>query len=53
MGGEYWGAIWPENTAAYVVTVGDAETAMKPNMFISFGGHSRHLSLPLSFFLII
>lgn len=35
MGGEYWGAIWPENTAAYVVTVGDAETAMKPNMFIN------------------
>lgn len=35
MGGEYWGAIWPENTAAYVVTVGDDATAMQPNMFIN------------------
>ena len=35
MGGEYWGAIWPENTAAYVVTVGEGTTAMQPNMFIN------------------
>lgn len=35
MGGEYWGAIWPENTAAYVVSVGDNETAMDPNMLIN------------------
>lgn len=35
MGGEYWGAIWPENTAAYVVSVGDHATAMQPNMFIN------------------
>lgn len=35
MGGEYWSAIWPENTAAYVVTVGNGETAMKPNMLIN------------------
>lgn len=35
MGGEYWGAIWPENTAAYVVTVGDAQTAIQSNMFIN------------------
>lgn len=35
LGGEYWSAIWPENTAAYVVTVGDGETAMKPNMLIN------------------
>ena len=35
MGGEYWSAIWPENTAAYVVTVGDNATAMQPNMFIN------------------
>ena len=35
MGGEYWGAIWPENTAAYVVTVGDEVTAMQPNMYIN------------------
>ncbi|MBQ7967841.1 MAG: InlB B-repeat-containing protein [Bacteroidaceae bacterium] len=35
MGGEYWGAIWPENTAAYVVTVGEGTTAMQPNMYIN------------------
>lgn len=35
MGGEYWSAIWPENTAAYVVTVGDAATTMQPNMLIN------------------
>lgn len=35
MGGEYWSAIWPENTGAYVVTVGEGETSMKPNMLIN------------------
>lgn len=35
MGGEYWSAIWPENTAVYVVTVGDNETAIQPNMLIN------------------
>ncbi len=35
MGGEYWSAIWPENTAAYVVTVGEGSTAIKPNMVIN------------------
>ena len=35
MGGEYWSAIWPENTAAYVVTVGDAENSIDPNMVIN------------------
>ena len=35
MGGEYWGAIWPENTAAYVVTVGGDATTIKPNMHIN------------------
>lgn len=35
MGGEYWGAIWPENTAAYVVTVGNHATTMQPNMYIN------------------
>ena len=35
MGGEYWSAIWPENTAAYVVTVGDGATAIDPNMVIN------------------
>lgn len=35
MGGENWSAIWPENTAAYVVTVGQTETAAKPEMLIN------------------
>ena len=35
MGGEYWSAIWPENTAAYVVTVGGGATAIDPNMVIN------------------
>ncbi len=34
-GGRYWGAIWPENTAAYVVTVGQPESTVVPNMFIN------------------
>lgn len=35
MGGEFWGAIWPENTAVYVVTVGAAATGIKPEMYIN------------------
>lgn len=35
MGGEIWGAIWPENTAAYVVSVGQQTTAIEPNMLIN------------------
>lgn len=35
MGGEYWGAIWPENTGVYVVTVGDDATGIEPNMMIN------------------
>ena len=35
LGGEYWGAIWPENTAAYVVTVGDGDSAIESNMLIN------------------
>lgn len=35
IGGEYWGAIWPENTGAFVVTVGEDENAIKPNMTIN------------------
>lgn len=37
MGGEYWGAIWPENTAAYVITVGQSESTVKPEMIINAG----------------
>lgn len=36
MGGEYWGAIWPENTAVYVVSVGkNNSTSIIPNIFIN------------------
>lgn len=35
MGGEYWGAIWPENTAAYVVSVGETASTAVPNMLIN------------------
>ncbi len=35
LGGEIWGAIWPENTAAYVVTVGEGAATITPNMFIN------------------
>lgn len=35
MGGEYWGAIWPENTGVYIVTVGDDSTVLNANMVIN------------------
>lgn len=35
LGGEYWGAIWPENTGVFVVTVGEEEAAVDPNMTIN------------------
>lgn len=35
MGGEYWGAIWPENTGVYIVTVGQGATSINPNMLIN------------------
>lgn len=35
MGGEFWGAIWPENTAAYVVSVGEGTSAVVPNMVVN------------------
>ena len=35
LGGQYWSAIWPENTAAFVVTVGDNTSAISPNMLIN------------------
>lgn len=35
LGGEYWSAIWPENTAVYVVTVGESASTVVPNMVIN------------------
>ena len=34
LGGSYWGAIWPENTGVFVVTVGESSSA-KANMVIN------------------
>ena len=35
VGGADWGAIWPENTGAFVVTVGETATGIKPNIIIN------------------
>lgn len=35
LGGEYWGAIWPENTAVYVISVDEEESSVDPNMVIN------------------
>lgn len=35
LGGEYWGAIWPENTGVFVVTVDEEESAAVPNMTVN------------------
>lgn len=34
-GGRYYSALWPENTAVFVVTVGDGTNAIVPNMLIN------------------
>ena len=35
IGGEYWSALWPENTGVFVVTVGDAATGIDLGMTIN------------------
>lgn len=45
MGGEYWGAIWPENTGVYVVTVGEKDSAVDPNMVINEKYNAETLKL--------
>ena len=35
IGGSDWGAIWPENTGVFVVTVGQAATNITPNIIIN------------------
>lgn len=35
VGGSDWGAIWPENTGAFVVTVGEQATGITPNITIN------------------
>lgn len=44
-GGQNWSAIWPENTAAYVVTVGQPSTGIKPNMVVNEGKNTTTLKL--------
>ncbi|MBR1630718.1 MAG: InlB B-repeat-containing protein, partial [Paludibacteraceae bacterium] len=39
VGAEHWGAIWPENTGVFVVTVGE-EASLTPNMTINVGQNS-------------
>lgn len=34
-GGDFWGAIWPENTAVYVVSVDEPSASVIPNMTIN------------------
>lgn len=45
VGGAYWSAIWPENTAAYVVTVGQGETGIVSNMTVNEGKNPTSLKL--------
>ncbi len=45
IGGRKWSAIWPENTAVYVVSVGQPSTAIKPNMTINEGKNTTSLKL--------
>ena len=35
VGGNDWGAIWPENTGVFVVTVGETATGITPNITIN------------------
>lgn len=45
LGGEYWGAIWPENTGVYVVTVGEEASSAVPNMAINKGYNTGALKM--------
>ena len=45
LGGEYWGAIWPENTGVYVVTVGEEASSAVPNMTINKGYNTGALKM--------
>ncbi len=41
-GGEYWSAIWPENTGVFVVTVGDAATGIELGMTINETNEAKY-----------
>lgn len=40
-GGSFWGAVWPENAAVYVVSVDDAENEIDPNMLLNVDYNSE------------
>lgn len=44
-GGNDWGAIWPENTGVFVVTVGQTPSAVKPEMVINEEYNKENLKL--------
>lgn len=37
LGGEYWSALWPENTGVFVVSVGEDAPALTPGMTLNEG----------------
>lgn len=41
-GGEYWSAIWPENTGVFIVSVDDNESTVVPNIVINEGINSTN-----------
>lgn len=41
-GGEYWSAIWPENTGVFVVTVGDEATGIDLGMTINETNETKY-----------
>lgn len=40
VGGEYWSAIWPENTAVFMVTVDEDAASITPNCLVNAGLNS-------------
>lgn len=43
VGGDEWGAIWPENTAAYVISVDEGEAAVTPGFYINPGKNASSI----------
>ncbi|MBO4826729.1 MAG: hypothetical protein J5506_05795 [Prevotella sp.] len=44
-GGNKWSALWPENTAVFVVTVGDEQNDIVPNMTVNTGKNNTNEKL--------
>lgn len=45
LGGSFWGAIWPENTAVYVVAVGEEKSIAEPNFVVNEKYNAETLKL--------